>query len=58
MPTEEPAPLESAFPIELLFACGVSSAGKKLTLNQDGPFVGQHLNHDNDTGDGYPSPSG
>ncbi len=53
-PQEEAMPLATAFPIELLFASGASSSGTTLTLNQDGSFAGQHFDHENATGAGFP----
>ena len=53
-PLEGATPLASAFPIELLFASGASSSGTELVLNQDGSFAGQHFDHENATGAGFP----
>ena len=53
-PLEGATPLASAFPIEFLFASGASSSGTELVLNQDGSFAGQHFDHENATGDGFP----
>lgn len=53
-PLEGAMPLASVFPIEFLFASGASSSGTELVLNQDGSFAGQHFDHENATGDGFP----
>lgn len=53
-PLEGATPLASVFPIEFLFASGASSSGTELVLNQDGSFAGQHFDHENATGDGFP----
>ena len=53
-PLEGAMPLAPVFPIEFLFASGASSSGTELVLNQDGSFAGQHFDHENATGAGFP----